>query len=586
MNFKMLNTRMNFMLYFLQICLWGILLLPINFIYKTILSDYILISIETIISACLAIVSLGLAIRNKRFPEISMVDIIIACYAGYILFNSFFIRPLPVTNLFLLKFLSVCLIYISIRMMTDKQQRTGSLSIAIIGTLEAVLVILQNYGWVESEHLLFNCTGSFFNPSLAGGFLACSFCISVYLLIITRICFKKICLFISGVLQINALVLTHSRAGWIAAIIGLCYLLWHTDSIVIQRSKAFIKKSLIVQCIIIGIAIIAAISAYQYKKASADGRLFIWGICLDMSKDKLITGHGTGMFREKFPNYQAAFFMQNPDSDNVDYAGNPLYPFNEYLSVLVTHGLIGVAFLILIVNSLSFHSSSKGVRQQRAFLLTWGIFACFSYPMAHYRLMILLPFLIALLPIKSRILRNHLGLWTKIIILGVIISGIYVGISGILTYSKLEKAYNKHERISQELYNDIKYDLTLLNHYYNSIANKLPACEEFYLLKEYVELYPSSYGLCELGRRYKSRKLFSRAKECFIFAYHINPSLIVPQYELFLLYREEKNMNQMVAIGERILHQPVKQENTISIKIKTEVRKILRDHLTKNMVTK
>lgn len=586
MNFKMLNTRMNFMLYFLQICLWGILLLPINFIYKTILSDYILISIETIISACLAIVSFGLAIRNKRFPEISMVDIIIACYAGYILFNSFFIRPLPVTNIFLLKFLSVCLIYISIRMMTDKQQRTGSLSIAIIGTLEAVLVILQNYGWVESEHLLFNCTGSFFNPGLAGGFLACSFCISVYLLITTRICFKKICLFISSVLQINALVLTHSRAGWIAAVIGLCYLLWHTESIVLQRSKALIKKSLIVQCIIIGIAIIAAISAYQYKKASADGRLFIWGICLDMSKDKLITGHGTGMFREKFPNYQAAFFMQNPDSNNVDYAGNPLYPFNEYLSVLVAQGLIGAAFLILMVISLFFHSSSKGVRQQRAFLLTWGIFACFSYPMAHYRLMILLPFLIALLPITGRTLRSHLGMWTKIVILGVIISGMYVGISGILTYSKLEKAYNKHERISQELYNDIKYDLTLLNHYYNSIANKLPACEEFYLLKEYVELYPSSYGLCELGRRYKSRKLFSQAKECFIFAYHINPSLIVPQYELFLLYREEKNMNQMVAIGERILHQPVKQENTISIKIKTEIRKVLRDHLTKNMVTK
>ena len=209
-----------------------------------------------------------------------------------------------------------------------------------------------------------------------------------------------------------------------------------------------------------------------------------------------------------------------------------------------------------------------------------------AYSKNVYRLMILLPFLIALLPITGRTLRSHLGWWTKIIILGVIISGIYVGISGILTYSKLEKAYNKHERISQELYNDIKYDLTLLNHYYNSIANKLPACEEFYLLKEYVELYPSSYGLCELGRRYKSRKLFSQAKECFIFAYHINPSLIVPQYELFLLYREEKNMNQMVAIGERILHQPVKQENTISIKIKTEVRKILRDHLTKNMVTK
>ena len=39
---------------------------------------------------------------------------------------------------------------------------------------------------------------------------------------------------------------------------------------------------------------------------------------------------------------------------------------------------------------------------------------------------------------------------------------------GYLTHSKLEKAYNKHERIAQELYNDIKDNLTLLNHYYNS----------------------------------------------------------------------------------------------------------------------
>ena len=43
----------------------------------------------------------------------------------------------------------------------------------------------------------------------------------------------------------------------------------------------------------------------------------------------------------------------------------------------------------------------------------------------------------------------------------------------------------------------------------------------------------------------------------------------------------------MVAIGERDTTPACQtQENTISIKIKTEVRKILRDHLTKNMVTK
>lgn len=573
-NLKMQNTRITFILYSLQICLWGIMLLPINFVYKTTLSNYILISIGTVISACLATVSFGLAIRSKRFPRISMADIIIACYAGYILLNSILIRPLPITDLFILKFLSVCLIYISIRMMTDKQKRRGNLSIAIIGTFEAALVISQNYGLIKSEHLLFNCTGSFFNPGLAGGFLACSLCISVYLLISTHIRLIKTGLFIGSVLQIYALALTDSRAGWIAAVTGVCYLLWHTEFTVVQRSKAFIKKSLFVQCIIIGIIIFAAIFVYQYKKASADGRLFIWSICLDMSKDKLIAGHGTGMFRGKYPNYQAAFFTQNPDSGYIDYAGNPLYPFNEYLSVLVTQGLTGVAFLILIVISLFFHSSQT-VQKQKAFLLTWSVFACFSYPTAHFRLMILLPFLTALLPTKSIPLKSSFGLWTRIILSGLIILGTYIGISGTITYTKLEKAFNNHERISQKLYNNIKYDRTLLNYYYNSIANKLPASEEFDLLKEYVGLYPSPYGLCELGRRYKSRKLLNRAKECLIFAYHINPSLIVPKYELFLLYQEEQNIRQMVAMGERILHQPVKQESTISIKIKTEVKKTL-----------
>ena len=91
---------------------------------------------------------------------------------------------------------------------------------------------------------------------------------------------------------------------------------------------------------------------YQYKKSSADGRLFIWKVCLEMIEDKPLTGHGPGTFRSKFPHYQAAFFTKKPNSDYAFVAGNPSTPFNEYLSVLVTQGLVGFTLLIIILLTL------------------------------------------------------------------------------------------------------------------------------------------------------------------------------------------------------------------------------------------
>ena len=97
------------------------------------------------------------------------------------------------------------------------------------------------------------------------------------------------------------------------------------------------------------------------------------------------------------------------------------------------------------------------------------------------------------------------------------------------------------------------------------------------------ELYPS-YGLCELGRRCKSRKLLV-CQRVFHFRIPYQPSLIVPQYE-YLYYIRKKKHESNGCCWRTNTTPTVKQENTISIKIKTEVRKILRDHLTKNMVTK
>ena len=41
------------------------------------------------------------------------------------------------------------------------------------------------------------------------------------------------------------------------------------------------------------------ISIYYYKKDSADGRLLIWRVSIDMIADAPLVGHGIGTFENK-----------------------------------------------------------------------------------------------------------------------------------------------------------------------------------------------------------------------------------------------------------------------------------------------
>lgn len=570
-------------LFYLQVILWLVLLLPFNLFFQSILSDHIIISFTVFGAACLAGVSIFLAKDNKHILQITIADILAACYFIYILVNTYIIRPYPVSDIMMLKYLLVFFIYLSVRMMRNKEKVNGLSIICAIGLVEAIIILFQACGLLESEHLIFNFTGSFFNPGLAGCFIACSLCILIYYLVTVPKLSKRLFLSAGAILLSYTLILTNSRAGWMAAIIGVCYVLWHSNIRFFKWGKRQIKKMFLPKVILAGLIISGMIFCYQYKKSSADGRLFIWKVCLEMVKDKPLTGHGVGMFRSKFPHYQATFFVQNPKSNDAFVAGNPSSPFNEYLSVLVTQGFIGFALLTIILLSLFMHQSiSRKQKMQQAFLLTFCVFAFFSYPTEHYRTLILLPFFIAILPAK-RILTIHYKKIGFILFIPVVLAGIFFSVRTMNEYLKLEQAFKLQNRISTEKYEEIKWDIDLLKDYYTYVGNKLP--EEFMLVKDYVDLYPSSIGLCELGRRYKAVNNYDEARKHFTFASNINPSLITPYYELFLIYQEESNINNMKAIGEKILHHNTKKESTISIKIKAKVKKALSELEEHNILT-
>ena len=559
----------------LQSVLWLLLLLPVNMFYKDVLFNHTCMAIGGVISASLAITSILLVKIDKRSLQISITDILVICYTVYVLLNAYFISPHPVPDIFYLKLLVVFFIYFSVRLTYRKQRYAGLIIVAVQGVFETAFILLQYFGLLESKHLLFNFTGSFFNPGIAGGFIACSLCVLIFFFTEIQGLSKKIVIVSGIILLICALILTDSRAGWLAATIGGCFLLWHSENKQITYVKAKIKKSIILKITLFLIVFSGLFYVYQYKKASADGRLFIWKICTEMIEDKLLTGHGVEMFRGKYPYYQAHFFEKEPNSGYAMVAGDPSVPFNEYLSVLTSQGILGFAFLIAILLPLLIYAPSSSVlSKQKAFLITFCVFAFFSYPTSHLRMLVLLPFFIAILPSFNVVSVNNPKRFLKpmfIILLGVL----YYSIQTMQEYSKLESSYKSGEQISEEQYNKIKYDITLLQNYYTFMADRLNSADEFTVIKDFVELYPSPNGLCELGRKYKVLNNFDQAEECFIFAANINPSLITPNYELFLLYQEYGDTKAMKSVGEKILKQPIKKEGTASIKIRTYVKNVL-----------
>ena len=559
---------------FLQVFLLLILFLPFNLVSQNILSDHIIISFSVFIVACLAAISIFMVTINKQILQVTITDILAAYYFVYILLNAYVIRPIPVPDILKLRYLLVVLIYLSVRIMTNKEKNRGLTIIIVIGILEAIFIMLQACGLHESRHLLFKFTGSFFNPGLAGCFIACSLCILIYYLVTALQPLNKLFISAGTILLSCALILTNSRAGWLAAIIGISYILWHSDNKLIRQVKLHLRNSFIPKIIIISIILSGMMFFYQYKKSSADGRLFIWKVCLEMIEDKPLTGHGPGTFRSKFPHYQAAFFTKKPNSDYAFVAGNPSTPFNEYLSVLVTQGLVGFTLLIIILLTLFMNRDiTRKQKMKQAFLLTFCIFAFFSYPMEHYRTLILFPFFAALLPSKYIVTIHNQKI--NFILFSIVFSGMYFSVKAINEFSKLEQTYKLQHRMTTVEYEKIKYDIDLLENYYTFVGYKLPDAEELKIVEDYVNLYPSSIGLCELGKKYKVKNNPNKAREYFTFASNINPSLITPYYELFLVYQEEGNINEMKEIGKKILHHKIKEESTTSLKMKAYVKKIL-----------
>lgn len=265
---------------------------------------------------------------------------------------------------------------------------------------EAIVALNQLYGNGMSNHALYNFTGTFLNPGPFCGFLAIGVPLAVHYLVrsdklrdtsdechlagklIARS--SSLIAFTTLVLCLLLLPAGMSRTAWIAVTIGAGTVYgmhrWASvkkwcGTLLKSRKRLMVVGGALMLCIVVGWGI------FHLKEDSANGRLFMWKVACHAIAERPWTGYGAEGFPMAYAEAQEQYFAHGQGTDEEIYvAGTSDNAFNEYLTITVKYGLIGLG-VILIIGIVALACAIC----QRAYgiagaLVTVAVFAFASYP--------------------------------------------------------------------------------------------------------------------------------------------------------------------------------------------------------------
>lgn len=433
------------------------------------------------------------------------------------------------------------------------------------GVIQAVYAVGQQAGYIASNHQLFPITGLMGNPGQMGGFQAVAFLSAALMAAKTpNRSVRTFLLFPMLSLLLYSLLLADSRAGWVAASIGLLVLFHVEIRRVLSRRRWLIAP-------VVLLTVFSVVALYAYRSGSAKSRLLIWRVTLDMIADKPLAGFGAGGFNRQYMLYQARYFEQHPESELKTVADNAAYPYNELLRVSVEQGAVGLLLFLGIFLAAFMKAADKRMLVPLIGLL---VFSLFSYPAYKFGLLLLFPLLLGSVePDRPQIAQwpFGIGIMTALFATAILISIRQVRFErdARLYVRRLTQGYDENaadfvsgnfQRLSVNvLYNSL---------YVHWMANYPVMADE----SKFCMIMPSCENWCDIGDHYTKNAGYTEAEEYYRTASYMIPTRILPNYrlwELYLLLDEPVKARQS---ADRILTQSLKFENTFTLRVKAEVR--------------
>ena len=304
-------------------------------------------------------------------------------------------------------------------------------STVILCYLQSIYAILQHIDIMPSTSI-FKVVGSFDNPAGLAACISPSIPICIFKFCNSKKTYEKCVIAVIILTIVIALTLSKSRAGIIAGI--FVPLIWTLYKL---KSRFWIKS-------IFTFAIISSLLfMYVAKKDSADGRLLMIYCGIEMIKEKPIMGFGPRGIDAYYMNYQAKWLSEHPNSNLAYLADNVKSVFNEYLSIGICYGIVGLILIgIYIYSIISIHYKVKTKESTCAImtLATIGVLSCFSYPLTYpfSWIIIIINTFIILRPKLPFKLINHKNVRTAISFLVISISSLFTYFVGERIHAEVE----------------------------------------------------------------------------------------------------------------------------------------------------
>ena len=496
---------------------------------------------------------------------IRIQDILLGILVAMILVH----RYVPVDISSLWQYLLVGMVYLIARFASVYVRKYVSFVVLCWGVCEVIIVLLQEWHWISSNHSWFDITGTFGNPGPLGGFLGI-LCAGIINVIYRRKRINEIRTFswiLIGVLLMYGVIASGSRSGLLAAFTGGVVIFIRRIVYLIQENRI---KRVVVECFST-FMILSTVSVILYclKPDSADGRLLIWLNTLRLISDYPVFGWGTGGWTANYMLYQADFFATHPHSSFIMLADNVAYPYNEILHIGAEHGLLGIAlFIWIIIESLRVRPSDCWSESLLTSLWAFIVFSLFSYPFDIFSLLALFAFLVGSLEFRPVFYIRIPRLIHKVsfFIVLTILSGLSVH-----SYGLYKKAWHDPNLLLYFQYNpDIMYIYSQMETVPDSMRSDILNRTSF--------LCPDSEIYCLLGDENMEKGNFDKSETYYRKASNMVPSKITPRYKLFRLYVSKGDTLSAVSYGRNILSFKPKIESTRTLKMKGEIKSFLHNY--------
>lgn len=295
------------------------------------------------------ILFIPLCFIKKRIPNFNKVQIAAILLAAYILFHGLVIKDAELYKqgytIGTLLFMIVLTEIVRTGMINEQQIENGIILISIINVS---FLVGQFLGLINSGNSFFQLTGANGNPNTA----AIALTIGIPF-IIQKLREKKHAYGMASLLLLmTVFILTiKCRTAYIGvACIIVCYTLRRSKTRQFIKNR-YNKKNGVV--LIIGIATVVATLAtfgYNWKKDSADGRIFIWQRNCEMIANNPL-GYGYGKYEVEYNLYQSRYFATHKkEYINSSFATASSSAYNDILEHGVQGGVIGsVLYLIFLL---------------------------------------------------------------------------------------------------------------------------------------------------------------------------------------------------------------------------------------------